>query len=68
VADTLVDAIAQWRAGALQLADFDADVVAARNAWAQGVERLARLDGCYCLISRLGAIRPRISGGKLATS
>lgn len=32
VADTLVDMIAQWRAGALQLADFDADVVAARNA------------------------------------
>lgn len=35
VADTLVGTIAQWRAGALQLADFDADVVAARNAWAR---------------------------------
>ena len=35
VTDTLVDAIAQWRVGALQLDDFDADVVAARNAWAR---------------------------------
>ncbi|MCV7008653.1 aminotransferase class V-fold PLP-dependent enzyme [Mycobacterium gordonae] len=35
VADTLVDTIAHWRAGALQVTDFDADVVAARNAWAQ---------------------------------
>jgi selenocysteine lyase/cysteine desulfurase len=34
-ADTLVDAITQWRTGALQVADFDADVVAARNAWAR---------------------------------
>lgn len=35
VADALVDTIAQWRAGALQLADFDADVAVARDAWAR---------------------------------
>ncbi|MGV7667654.1 aminotransferase class V-fold PLP-dependent enzyme [Mycobacterium kansasii] len=34
-ADTLVEAISQWRSGALQVTDFDADVVAARNGWAQ---------------------------------
>jgi selenocysteine lyase/cysteine desulfurase len=34
-ADTVVEAIARWRVGALQLTDFDADVVAARNAWAK---------------------------------
>lgn len=34
-ADTLIDAITLWRSGALQITDFDADVVAARNAWAQ---------------------------------
>lgn len=34
-ADTLVDTIARWRAGALQLTDFDADVVAASTAWAR---------------------------------
>lgn len=34
-ADTLVDAITQWRTGALQVTDFDADIVAARNAWAR---------------------------------
>ena len=35
VADAVVEAIAQWRTGALQLADFDADVTAARDAWAR---------------------------------
>ena len=35
VADTLVDTIGQWRAGSLRLADFDADVVTARDAWAR---------------------------------
>jgi selenocysteine lyase/cysteine desulfurase len=35
VAHTLVDTIAQWRAGALQLADFDDDVATARAAWAR---------------------------------
>lgn len=34
-ADTLIHAITQWRSGALRITDFDADVVAARNAWAQ---------------------------------
>jgi selenocysteine lyase/cysteine desulfurase len=35
VADALAETIAKWRTGALQPADFDADVVAARNAWAR---------------------------------
>jgi selenocysteine lyase/cysteine desulfurase len=35
VADALVDTIAQWRPGALELADFDADVATARDAWAR---------------------------------
>ena len=34
-ADILVDAINQWRAGTLQITDFDSDVVAARAAWAR---------------------------------
>jgi selenocysteine lyase/cysteine desulfurase len=34
-ADILVDAINQWRAGTLQITDFDSDVVAAREAWAR---------------------------------
>lgn len=35
VADALVDTVTQWRVGALQLADFDADVAIARDAWAR---------------------------------
>lgn len=35
VADAMVDTITRWRAGALQLADFDADVAIARDAWAR---------------------------------
>jgi selenocysteine lyase/cysteine desulfurase len=35
VAEALAETIAQWRTGALQPADFDADVVAGRYAWAR---------------------------------
>lgn len=34
-ADILIDTITRWRSGVLQVTDFDADVVAARSAWAQ---------------------------------
>lgn len=34
-ADTLVDAVHMWRAGSMQVGDFDDDIAVARNAWAQ---------------------------------
>jgi selenocysteine lyase/cysteine desulfurase len=33
-ADSLVHAITQWRSGALDVVDFDADIITARDAWA----------------------------------
>jgi selenocysteine lyase/cysteine desulfurase len=34
-ADTLVDTVHAWRAGSMQVGDFDDDIALARNAWAQ---------------------------------